>query len=117
MSYRKKALMEADIDEMRITLSVRQKKISSEPKCDFCGDDQPIFAYASRRMESGIIVDCWRWCACEDCSVSLDRRDWEAVLSKISKWLAGRLPYPKNIIRHAARTSFQEFINYAIWEP
>lgn len=94
---------------MRIALSVRQRKLSPEPVCDFCGQEEPIWVYGSSRTSAGEIRDCWRWAACYSCSYLIDSDDWEPIRQKLLKWLERRGPAPRLVLLQAIDMSLDEF--------
>lgn len=116
MKYMKKRLDDEGKDNMRITLSVQEKKLSPDPVCDFCGDLTPTFVYASYRMSTGQMYDCWRWCACEVCSGAIDREDFKVVEERMLHRLHALLPLVKGspLILSAVRLALDEFHRYVI---
>lgn len=94
--YIKRELTPEAFDEMRINLSVRIKKFSPEPVCDFCGDPNPRYVYASRVMSTGEEMMNWRWCACEACSLAVDSDDWQTIHKKLHDRLTGMSPMIKD---------------------
>lgn len=115
MRYVKKELTEKDLDIMRIVLSVQERKLNLEPSCDFCGVLNPKFVYASIRMSTGEWRPNWRWCACEDCSLAADEKDWERIKNKLVAWLQQRgFKYAApDVLMGAAEMALGDFIRYA----
>ncbi len=112
--YMKKKITPEDIDIMRVQLSVRAVKLSEEPRCDFCGSEQPEWLYAATRMSTGAWVANWRWCACADCSSEIDKHNFDAIRVKIVKWLKSILTNtPEEFARRAAEEALDEFIVFA----
>lgn len=113
--YLKKKITEEDLDRMRISLSVQSKKLGPEPHCDFCGDPAPIFHYAATQTTAGEDVECWRWAACKDCSMLIDREDFFTIERKIVRWLKTRVGVPDvpdfilHLVAREAMRSFHEF--------
>lgn len=119
MSYVKKRLDEEGTDTMRINLAMREKKLSAEPVCDFCGDPVPVFVYASTKMATGEIEQCWRWCACQVCSDAVDIDDWPVVEARLLHRLTGMLPTivkGSPLILSAVRMALEEFHRFSIHE-
>jgi hypothetical protein len=79
VKYLKKQLDARAIDTIRINLSTQGEKLSPEPVCDWCGEDAPEFAYASKRMASGEWQACWRWLACKRCDRMIENENWDAL--------------------------------------
>lgn len=112
--YVYKRISDEGMDTMRIQLSVREKKLSPEPHCDFCGDPNPTVVYASNVMSTGERTPCWRWCACVRCHELVIINDWETVIHNLTAWLAGKLEgVPPSMCEEAARHSFKDFLRYA----
>lgn len=113
--YVKKYLDEEAIDGMRLNLAAQERKLSPEPVCDFCGDPKPLFVYAAWKMSTGEMRDCWRWCACGDCSHAVDMESWEVIEAKVLHRLHGLLPVSKGspLILSAVRLAIEEFHRYA----
>lgn len=111
MTYKRKLMDAATWQTCRVSMD-------HPPICDFCGSDQPVFVYAASRMDSGVFVNCWRWCACQYCAHAIENRemDWlESVLViKIRKTMA--LSIPSTYILQAVRKALEEFYTYAIKE-
>jgi hypothetical protein len=114
MSYIKKEITEADLDRMRIALSVRSLKLRPEPSCDFCGSTEPKFVYAAVRLSTGEFVANWRWCACADCSQAVDADNWKLIEDKLIKWLRPKFPgVTKGKLRIVAKRALLDFNLYA----
>lgn len=117
MKYLKKRLDEEGTDMMRINLSVRERKLSAEPVCDFCGDEHPVFVYASTRMSTGETQQCWRWCACEICSTAIDVEDWNTVESRLIRRLSDLLPSLMRgspLILKSVKYALEDFKHYVV---
>ena len=112
--YQRKKLSEADLDRMRINLSVRSDKIGPEPCCDFCGDDTPRFIYAATKMSTGAWTENWRWCACEDCDKWIQTGTWGHIEDKMIAWLQKKFSVPNQVLRPVVRDSLSEFMLYAV---
>jgi len=108
MGYLRKALDPEAIQTLTISLS-------HPPFCDFCGDSQPMFVYAATRLGSGVFMDCWRWCACYDCSEFVEDDEWDSIIAKLTIQLRKVLPnVPAFQIQHAVRRALFEFHEYSI---
>lgn len=117
MRYLKKRLDDESKDWMRVNLSVRDKKLSAEPVCDFCGDPHPIFVYGSHRMATGETQQCWRWCACQICSDAIDKEDWDTLQARALRRLNEMMPSVMKgspLILSAIRYALQEFRSYVV---
>jgi hypothetical protein len=119
MAYLKKALTPEILDTLRINLSVREKKISHDPVCDFCGNPKPIWVYAADRMSTGAIQRAWRWTACAFCSRFIDKDDWTAVRGRVANRTLRLLrAFPVahiHLLAHqAAEEALREFYSYAV---
>jgi hypothetical protein len=114
MPYLKQSLSDEITDTLRANLSVREKKLSAEPVCDFCGD-HPVVIYAASRMSTGQIRQCWRWCACPTCERLVDSDQWAEVQNRLISKLMKMLPgMPRKLVASAAGVSLHEFIRYAV---
>jgi hypothetical protein len=116
-AYVKKRLSPRDLDNMRIDLSVQEKKLSPEPHCDFCGDPHPVFVYAASQTTAGEDVKCWRWAACQDCSNLIDTETFEGVEEKIAQWLVKKLDLTdmdRTFFRAIAKNAMRTFHRYSI---
>jgi hypothetical protein len=118
MTYKHKPLTAEDIDRMRITLSVQEKRLSREPVCDFCGGATPVVVFAASQMSTGTKQECWRWCACEDCKSLVLADDWDSVKNKLSgrlqEVIRGRLS--KHTLDMAVESALYEFHMYSVRE-
>lgn len=119
MAYLKKPLDTAGRDAMRINLSVQPKKISPEPVCDFCGSKNPLVVYASSRMSTGEIQNCWRWTACGVCETLIDSEQWREVELRIENRLIQayrevNLQIPEDLIHLAVKMALEQFHRYAL---
>jgi hypothetical protein len=111
VSYLKKPLDSAALDTLRINLSVRSDKIASDPVCDFCGNHTPVVVYASSRMSTGAIRQCWRWTACGMCEALVDTDKWTAMHRRVTARLRKMLPphMPKAMIELAVSVTLEDF--------
>lgn len=117
MVYLKKRLDEEGVDSMRVNLAMRKLKLSAEPVCDFCGDPQPTFVYASYKMSTGETAQCWRWCACEACSQAIDSDDFVTVETRmLRRFNAMSPPIIKGspLVVSALRLALDEFHRHVI---
>jgi len=108
MNFLKKPLDIHTLDAIKLALGY-------EPKCDFCGDPNPMYVYGANRMSNGLNRQCWRWCACWTCANHVDNADWDDILAKIVIKLRRMLPnVPAFQIEHTTEVALQEFHSYAI---
>jgi hypothetical protein len=116
--YLKKKIDEEDMDRMRISLSVQERKLSPEPHCDFCGEPHPAFIYAASQTTSGEDIQCWRWAACKDCSHLIDTDQTSVIERKIVAWLKKKVELPnvsESVLLFIARESMRTFEDFAVW--
>jgi hypothetical protein len=114
VTYDREPLNAADLDSMRINLSVQPAKLHPEPCCDFCGNTHPVYKYASKRMSTGQWRHCWRWLACEDCDQAIQAGEWNRIISKIVAWLQQKMPIAQPMAQLAAVTAMKDFDRYVI---
>jgi hypothetical protein len=115
--YLKKFLTEKATDAARIALSVRDRKWSSDPVCDFCADPKPIVIYASSRSSTGENGQVWRWTACETCEKLIDIDQWSAIQDRMMLVLRRRASMrdtPAPLLRQAVMHTLAEFHRYAV---
>jgi len=136
MKYLKQAVPAADIDTLRINLSVKEDALTADPKapgyvqrvrhspepvCDWCADAAPVYAYAASQLSTGEAGRCWRWLACERCSRMVDNGNWDALerrtAARFKKHFAEKLGNVSDaLINEAVRHSLNQFHKYAIVE-
>jgi hypothetical protein len=92
--------------------------LKSHPVCDFCGDDDPYFIYASSRTSNDEKIRNWRWCACTACSYLVDNNRHEELQKRVEKRLRKLLPPEmmrnRTLLMAAVRMSLLDFYVYAI---
>src|SRR5438094_193649 len=112
--YVKQPLTEQDVDEIRIQLSVKDRKIESEPCCDFCGAHDIIWTYAASQTVTGEKLMHWRWVTCLECSVLIDEDDWNEIEMKLMGWLRVRFSAaPRSVLLTIVRMVIEDFFRYA----
>lgn len=114
--YHKKKLAPDDINNLRVNLSARVLKFSTEPVCDFCAGPKPVWLYAARRMSTGDPVVNWRWLACDICSNLVDSEDWGALETRISDVLKRLVAVEEvnAVVLSIIQLQLDEFKQYAI---
>lgn len=119
MLHLKKKLTNAAKAELTETLKVTWPKLSDIPVCDFCGDSAPIFVYAARRMSTGELRACWRWCACEPCSKAIDFGKWNLLNARVTDRLRKMLPEGASdrLLSVAVSMALKEFHDWAVVIP
>lgn len=119
MIYIKKIIVQADIARLTLQLLERPERVSDSPVCDFCGEPEPMFIYASWAMSTGEPVACWRWCACSDCSIAVDSLNWDTLLSRITTKVRSMLPAEIEdiVVERSARRALRQFHLTALWRP
>jgi hypothetical protein len=141
MKYLKKLVPAADLDALRINLSVKEDALtadpglpdyvqrvrhSPEPVCDWCADAAPVYVYAASRTSAGEAARCWRWLACERCNRMIENGNWDAlerrVAARFTKFFAAKLEsrykggVSASLISEAVHSSLKQFHDYAIVE-
>jgi len=80
--YLKKRLTPETRKEILPTLLTHYPRLKDQIVCDFCGDDNTEFVYGAVRSSTGMKRKCWRWCACEACSESIEKNDWGSIMRR-----------------------------------
>ena len=115
MSYLKKLLSAEELDAMRKRLATRAEKLYPDPVCDICGSEEPHWVYASQRMSTGEVRECWRWTACPRCSRDIDNGNWDAIKRRLVAWLALQMPHALDYqLSEAAGHAVIDFLGNAI---
>jgi hypothetical protein len=93
------------------------RSIRPSPLCDFCGSVSPAYVYAASRMSTGVVATCWRWTACEICSVFIDTDNWHQIEDRLLEKIKPVLRYvPTALLREVVHLALSEFHQYAIRE-
>lgn len=113
--YERKALTDDAAAQMR----------TQPPICDFCGDSDPQWLYASSRMSTGEMIRCWRWAVCPECAQFVDREQWPELHERLvyvmekelhlEKFLGGA--HSSTLVSAAIWDSLSTFHAYAVREP
>lgn len=87
--------------------------------CDFCGLHAPQFIYAAKQTLTGLVVQCWRWCACPTCHERIQAGEWDKIRDDLVKTLTerGLRRVPPALIRRAADRALADFHTFVITTP